>query len=471
MKHFTRKFAYEMSVLFLIAAISAVHYYNNSLDTPLPGFYRLLYIFPILLAAFRYGYKGSILTAIIISMIYSPHILLSLRVGEQAVGELFDIALFFSVSLLAGILTEKKNLKITVLEKELGRYMIMENYSNSIIESIKSGVVVINKDMLITIINQGAKEILNVEGDCIGQSFYEIFACCENMKDKIIKSACENKPEKTQVDISRELGEMNLDISLFPLYYNNTNKGLVIIIEDITELKRLQQHIQRNDKLAALGELSSGIAHEIRNPLAIIKAIEQTMRNELKNNPEAQTELEIIDEEIERANRIVKLLMDFAKPGKSKTGRYSINYILDDVLIIVKKYVEQHQVEMVFEKNQVPDIEGDMDLLKQAFINIIFNAVEAMPHGGTLTLSTCYVEDNHIRIIIQDSGMGISSENLEKIFNPFFTTKEEGTGLGLSIVHRIVDEHCGIINVASKVGQGTTFVVLLPAKKEADASV
>ncbi|MFZ5353719.1 MAG: two-component system sensor histidine kinase NtrB [Bacillota bacterium] len=449
----------------MIITISIVHYTNIFTNTPEHSFIRLLYLIPIILGAYKYGFRGAIIISLVISLIYSPHILLSFDFGINTKNKLFDIVLFFVIGIVSGILVERKNLRIKMMEDDLRKYMIMEKYTNSIIESIKTGVVVVNNDMFITIINQEAKEILGVSEECIGRNFMEVFHCCDNIKDKV-SSSINNNRSVENIDIIVEEYHKDIRMNLYPLTLNSSNKGIVIIIDDITELKKMQQHIQRNDKLAALGELSSGIAHEIRNPLAIIKAIEQTMKKELSDNDDAIRELEIIDEEVERANRIVKSLMTFAKPGKNTVKRDSINMLLDEVILIINKYAIQRNVKIFVSKEAVVWVNMDRELLKQAIINIVFNSVDAMPKGGKLEISARLECDKWLKIIFEDNGIGIEEQNVSNIFNPFFTTKENGTGLGLSIVHRIIEEHKGIINVYSKPGEGTRFEILLPIDKE-----
>lgn len=464
------KLRYKLSILVSIIVISLLHYLTGASDSPVHNFYRLLYYIPIILAAFNFGFRGGVITSLIVCLIYSPYILLSFGAfGWQTVNELLDITLFFAVGTIVGTLVEKKNISLNKLDMELKRYMLLENYTNGIIESIKSGVITVNNDLLVTTINQGAKDILAIKHDCIGQSFNEIFICCESVKSKIIESLNKNIiNDNMEASCLRSDRESTIKISCFPLNLENAKKGLVIIIDDITELKKLELQLQRSEKLAALGELSAGIAHEIRNPLGIIKAIEQTMKNELAANSEAVKELEIIDEEIERANRVVKALMEFGKPSRYEKQLSSINTVIDEVLTITGKYILQHKAEVEFKKAEVPEIPADRGQIKQAFVNIIFNAVQAMPDGGKLTVTTAvndndFVSDNKfVKITFIDTGSGIEEKNLNKIFDPFFTTKDDGTGLGLSIVHRIIEEHKGIINVLSKAGEGTMFEILLP---------
>ena len=194
--------------------------------------------------------------------------------------------------------------------------------------------------------------------------------------------------------------------------------------------------------------------------------IAQTMRVELKDNKEAVEELEIIDEEVERANKVIKSLMEFGRQNKSKKENCSLNLVIDEVLTIVNKYVTQHSVLVELKKSELPYASLDKDELKQAFINIIFNAVDAMKIGGKLVITTDIEKSKWIKISFKDNGTGIEEKDLDKVFNPFFTTKDEGTGLGLPIVHKIIEEHGGIININSKAFEGTTVEVLFPIYQE-----
>lgn len=465
MKRFITRYIFDIIIFLLVVIISLTHYLTNSESIPIHNFIRLLYIIPIILGGFKYGFKGAMLISLVVSLIYSPHILLSVGVGPVTMNELLDIMLFFVVGIIVGTLNEKKSIKNTQLEEELKKYMILEQYTNSIIESIKSGVVVINKDMFITIINQGAIEILGADHDCVDKNFMEVFHCCTDIKFEILTAISEGITTEN-IEVQLDEKQVIVNISIYPLNIYSTNKGLVIIIDDITKLKKLQMQAQRNEKLVALGELSSGIAHEIRNPLAIIKAIEQTMKRELKDDEEAIKELDIIDEEVERANKIVKGLMEFAKPSISEVQLYYLNDIMNEVLLIINTYAIQKNIELEALMLDNVQIVADKEQLKQAFINIIFNAAEAMPMGGIIKVSSIIDNDKWVKLVFEDTGIGIEEENLHKIFNPFFTTKEQGTGLGLSIVHRILEEHGCIINVISDLGKGTKFEIMFPIKRE-----
>lgn len=451
----------------LILLISLLHYFGGPINAPIHRYYRLLYFVPIIFAAFQFGFKGGVISSICISLIYSPFILLSIgKFREQALNELLDIIIFFAIGIITGTLVEKKNIHLTKMEEQLKRHILLESYINRIIESIKSGVIAVNSDLLITIMNEGAKDLLNINPSGIGLNITEVISnpiVC----NKILSAIKENIIyENIEATLEKENSIAVVRINIYPLNIDNQLKGYVIIMDDITELKRLYTQLVRNEKLSALGELSTGIAHEIRNPLGIIKAIEQTMKKELSSDPEAIKELDIIDEEIERANKVVKGLMDFGRPSKHEMMVYTLNSVLDEVLTITNKYINQHNVWVENIREDHSEIIMDKDQIKQAFINIIFNAVQSMPDGGTLTITTSRYNERFVKVIFADTGIGIEQENLERIFNPFFTTKEDGTGLGLSIVQRIIEDHGGMVNVSSKKEEGSKFELLLPVKKE-----
>lgn len=457
-----RKFCYKIIILILIAVITTLHFVTKTQEGPLHQVFKLLYFIPIILASVQFGFKGGTVTSVLISVIYSPQKLLSLGPQGDAIHELLDVFLFVAIGIVTGILVEKKNLAVKSMDSQLNKYIILENYTNSVLESIYLGIIAINNDYFITSINEGAKKILGVANDCIGMNFIEVFSCCKDIED-IIKNAYLNNTPETSIErnLLKENKEVNIKMDIYPLSLSNQNKGLVIIIDDITEMNKMKLQMHRNDKLASVGQLATGIAHEIRNPLAIIKMIEQTMSKELYDNKSMLEELKIIDEEVERANKVIKSLMEFSKPSKNEKGQYSINNIIDDVLVITNKYTSQHKVNVSLIKGDVPEGYYDREQIIQAFVNLILNAVDAMPDGGNIFISTQYKSKEKIRIVFKDTGLGIDEANLEKIFDPFFTTKDEGTGLGLSIISRIIEDHEGVINVKSSTGKGTLFEIFI----------
>lgn len=235
---------------------------------------------------------------------------------------------------------------------------------------------------------------------------------------------------------------------------------------DVVEHKALlEEQLEKSSRLAALGQLVAGVAHEIRNPLGIMKATVQVMKDEFTEQ-EIQEYLAVLNEQVDRQNNIIRELLDYAKPVPPIFQSVKINDILKSLGSFSKLYFQQHKVDAVFALAKEPPlmVNADVEKLKQAFLNIIFNAVEAMPDGGELKVSTALC-DNNVIVEFQDTGRGIPQTDIDKLFDPFFTTKNTGTGLGLATVHKVVEMHGGRIEVNSEVRHGTVFRIFLPVDR------
>jgi two-component system sensor histidine kinase AtoS len=229
------------------------------------------------------------------------------------------------------------------------------------------------------------------------------------------------------------------------------------------DLKKTEARLIRSEKLAALGQLAAGIAHEIRNPLTSINILIHSLTENFPSGDSHREDLKVIEEEINRINEILDRFLRFAKPAPPLLERTDVASIFEETLQLIRPRIEKQLIIILKEFQALPIILMDREQMKQVALNLLLNAVQAMPKGGTLTLRGRNSEDGQwIRISIQDSGMGIPSEDINKLFDPFFTTKEGGVGLGLSITHRIIDQHHGKIEVESTPGEGTLFTVWLP---------
>ncbi|MFQ6043560.1 MAG: nitrogen regulation protein NR(II), partial [Candidatus Poribacteria bacterium] len=241
--------------------------------------------------------------------------------------------------------------------------------------------------------------------------------------------------------------------------------GVVIIFTDLTERKEMEKQILRADKLATLGQLAAGIAHEIRNPLAGISGAAQILKDEI---PKTDLHWEILDEIVEKIKTLENSISDFlrfARPAPLQLSPTDINEVVQSVLFLINKQREMQGVSIVTEyDDSLPIIMADAEQIQQVILNLALNALQAIDEKGGRVLFKTFqtsVPDPQIVVEISDTGVGIPPENLSRIFNPYFTTKGEGTGLGLSIAQRIVEEHGGSISVESEVGKGTTFRVSL----------
>jgi two-component system sensor histidine kinase HydH len=242
-------------------------------------------------------------------------------------------------------------------------------------------------------------------------------------------------------------------------------QGMVVFLRDMGEVKGLQAEVRRSERLAALGRLVAGMAHEIRNPLNSIRGFSQHLKGRFEPGTSEGNALDVIVKEVDRLNRVITDLLDFSRPREPALKAMDLNDVVRSVLDLVGREAANQGVTVVRElKDDGAGIMGDLDGLKQLFLNLFLNALQAMPDGGVLTIRTARVGGRGI-LSLSDTGPGIPEEDQERIFEPFFTTRDTGTGLGLSIVHRIVLDHGAEIRVESKPGSGTSFVVRFPEGK------
>ncbi|MBI3008317.1 MAG: PAS domain-containing sensor histidine kinase [Candidatus Omnitrophica bacterium] len=248
----------------------------------------------------------------------------------------------------------------------------------------------------------------------------------------------------------------------------DTLLGVVVTFKDLARIKHMEEQMRRADRLAALGSLAAGVAHEIRNPLGSVKGLAQLLREDLKEGDPKRGYTDVIVKEIDRLNKVVEELLSFARPEESHVESRAINEIIDDALQLAKHDASQSRIEIIrnYDKD-LPYVSADSKKLQQAFLNIIFNAFHAMKEkGGQLNITTRLYEDpKFVEIRFQDTGPGIAPEHINRLFDPFFTTREDGTGLGLTITHQIIDSHGGRISVRSSPGKGASFSVCLPGER------
>jgi two-component system, NtrC family, sensor histidine kinase HydH len=241
--------------------------------------------------------------------------------------------------------------------------------------------------------------------------------------------------------------------------------GYIILLRDLTEIRGLEIEIERSRRLASIGGLAAGVAHEIRNPLSSIKGFATYFSERYKDVPEDKKTAEVMIQEVERLNRVIGQLLEFARPVNIQKRPISLLTLIDHSVKIIERDAEKKNIRI--DVSGVPDNIGpvsvDSDRMSQVFLNLYLNAIEAMPDGGTLTTEAEIDKDSDtLRIIITDTGRGIKKKDLAYVFDPYFTSKQSGTGLGLSIVHRIIESHNGLVTVESEPGRGTRVTVSLP---------
>jgi signal transduction histidine kinase len=237
-----------------------------------------------------------------------------------------------------------------------------------------------------------------------------------------------------------------------------------MLIERATRQKKLEEQLQQSEKMASIGQMVATIAHEIRNPLGIIRSSGEVLANKENPDPARIRKLAgIIVEEATRLSLILTDFLDFARPRSPAANRLDVREVLSKVKSHLEHEIQSRDIKWFdyYTDGEDPIISGDSDLLYQAFLNITMNAFEAMPEGGTFKV-TVSVQNSYVVVDFEDSGHGISESDISRIFSPFFTTHEMGTGLGLSVVHNIVSSHNGEVNVRSEEGKWSVFSVSLP---------
>jgi signal transduction histidine kinase len=269
----------------------------------------------------------------------------------------------------------------------------------------------------------------------------------------------------THVHLDKEGGEHHVAISCYPLMGPAGLAGAIEISKDITRDIMMQRSLMQQEKLASIGRISAGVAHEINNPLTTVLTTAMLLQEDLTPEDPLYQDLDIIARETLRCRKIVLSLLDFARQGHLKKETLEINPIVAESVALARKQAGFKGIQIThLLADGLPAVLADRNQLQQAFINLLVNAIEATAPGGAIEVATrCDPRRIEIRVVISDTGYGMPSDVQEKIFDPFFTTKESGTGLGLAITHGIIEQHGGRIDVDSTPGQGTTFMIILPA--------
>ena len=354
----------------------------------------------------------------------------------------------------------------------------VKNFMESIIQSIGSGIIITGIRDTVPYINKAGERILGYSKDeLIGKSF-GIFSLRE--KQSMVHSLLNNPDD---LDTRKEGWMRRKDKVEFPVGFTINNHlsvrgetlGKIVIFRDMTNVFKIQEEILRMDRLVSLGKLSSGIAHELRNPLAGIKTTAQALSEEMSKDDSRREYLNRITKEIDRLNDLLKTFFSFAKPQKLNLIDCSVKDVINEIIPFLFKEIADQGVRFVEAYHpQLPKIKVDKNQMYQVFLNLFLNAIQAMPNGGELKIevspTVSYSQDgpsqNFIKIVISDTGKGIPPNIIHRIFDPFFTTKPKGIGLGLSITYQIIKKHGGTIKAESKLEKGTSFIINLPVISE-----
>jgi PAS domain S-box-containing protein len=364
-------------------------------------------------------------------------------------------------------LTDELAAKNLELETSLREKQEAQNYLRTILERLPCGVFVLDERGRPALCNPVAMEVLEQPRGRAGGKRNRPFLKAEMRKYFAASVSADGRTPEVEVPFVRNGIAKTLATSGTPLTdESGKHIGTLHIIRDVTEVKALQEQGKRIERLSAMGEMAVELAHEIRNPLGSIELFASLLVRDLSG--ELRRWAENIRIGIRSLNTIVSNMLQFASPVPPAFSRVNLHEVIQEVLKFTEAIMQQRQVRV--EANleaESPVISGDHELLKQVMLNLIFNAMKAMPSRGSLTIATRNIRpgpgSSHpecLELQIRDTGIGIPSENLNRIFDPFFTTNKNGTGLGLSVVHQIVERHSGHIRVSSQVNCGTTFTIL-----------
>ena len=474
--------------------ITALIYFTGGKES----FFPITYIFSIIGSSMIFYKRGAFFSASFSSLLYGLLLLLQLHHWINPLGQppsydasqifyslIIYMATFYIVAFLSSVISEElKKKKKELIQKQVD-YNQLETFNRNIIQSLDSGLLTIDLSGKINFLNRTAEKILNQNGgELENTSIFDLFPkindVLEQVKKKISKPSSDYQRYETLLT-NPHGKKIYLGFSISPL--TNPEGSLIghtLIFQDITKFKEMEEQMKRGDKMAAVGVLAAGMAHEIRNPLASLSGSIQMLKSELSLDHQQQHLMDITLRESERLNALITDFLLFAQPPQTHKIFYPIEKIIDETIELLLHSPSFHDGIRILRPNNNGDIQAsiDPDQMRQVFWNLFNNAAQAMSNGGEIQvqlrkgnigkgtsfpLSSQLRGKEWVKISITDSGNGIVPEEKEKIFEPFFTTKENGTGLGLSIVHKIIENHNGLIKVESELGRGSTFTIFLPA--------
>ena len=354
----------------------------------------------------------------------------------------------------------------------------MRIYYEDLLGSLQDAVVVVDPGGRIRSVNQAAEELIGLSAHPLNDRPFEQAFPHDRPLQELVRKTLESGRTRTDFDarLTRSDGSQVVVSAVGSLIRDagGEARGVVLALRDQTRIRELEERLSRSDRLAALGTVAAGVAHEIRNPLAGLRGAAQLLEGERDFPPAFKEYTSVIIKEVDRLAAIVETLLSFASPRAPVLRPYNLHQILDSLLFLEQAPLRDRgvSVQRVYDP-QLPEILADPAEIHQLFLNLIRNGVEAMPGGGELTIRTRYERSSQrcgglsVAVAeIVDQGAGFDPEIERHLFTPFFTTKEGGTGLGLAICLRIVEDHGGVMEAASQPGKGSSFRVMLPLAKQ-----
>lgn len=417
--------------------------------------------------------------AVVIGMQYERHVLVGsgalMASGQSPSGSMRGLAwgdllkIFGALLLLAaaGILLFTTFQNWRAITQTFER---VKSLMRNILQSIPTGVLTLDSRGAVTSLNSAAERLLGLRASMVvGRPVDEVLQIAPDL-GAWIRSALSGERLLQETDLSfSEEGDRRVMLRASASELRDESgksDGLVILLRDITEMNRLELQLRRADRLASLGTLAAGVAHEVKNPLHSLSLnlhlLEQEVVAPQPSVGEIKNYLGILYSEVRRIHRIVENFLRFSKPSIPEVKPLDVNVLVERVLSLVAFEAADHgvMIETQFDP-ALASVPGDEGQLAQVFLNLVINALQAMPSGGALAVMTQH-QSGRAEVTVKDTGEGIAREILPHVFDPYFTTRSSGVGLGLAIAHRIVEGHRGTIDVESELGKGTVMIVRLP---------
>lgn len=430
--------------------------------------FLFLYLVNLILGGLVFAKEGAWLLTLWTSMCFSALLIVSPEISGQSL--YFSLTVnniaFVAVTFLSGRLASQLASVGTRLQETHSDLMALQNLNELIVNNITTGIVVVSRTGFVQYFNPPSSRLL--EADHFQQvKIQDILPELQWPWESLI--ADEGVPfERRELRISREAGVVKI-LEVVAARFKDVDgrlKGWLLLFDDRTDQKLLEDTLRQQEKLAAVGQLAAGIAHEIRNPLASISGSIQLMMSQPQNhNDEDMKLMRIVDKEIDRLNGLITEFLEYVRPEKKVNLPVNLNNLVREVVESMQFNPKlRKDIEQKIELKAASEILGNRDKLKQAILNFVINAFQALDKVARprFTVET-HDQEHLVVLIIRDNGCGIKKENLHRIFEPFHTTKPSGTGLGLAVTHKILQAHDARIFVESEEGQGTKFLIEFPA--------
>jgi PAS domain S-box-containing protein len=463
------------TVLVLAAGLILLHYRTGSGSSELHNLYFHLSYFPIILAGFWFGIWGGVLSAAGFVLALLPQIYLVHGFGLiDAPTRYIEFLIYLAVGGGVGFLSsaqqrEKRRYQQTAeqlaessarLEEQYQELRRLERYVESVLNSLSSGVLSLNGEGVITFANSMAHKLLASREELRGKRLSDaVPEFAEVVRERCVppQDVCEWQLPQNGLD------SVLLEINVTPLVdHKGERSGHVVLFSDITERKRLEQDLLAAERLAAVGAMAAGIAHEIKNPLQSIRGTAQVLARETSLPKQKKGLAQMMMEEIDRLNGLVNNFLLFARPREPILIEGDLNHLIDKTIELVRNQGIPADAIQFEPAAELPPVRFDPEQMKQVLLNLIANAIEAGREAAPVCVQT-RVAGNFVTIDVRDRGPGIPESERDKIFTPFYSTKASGTGLGLAISRKIVESHHGRIEFENLADGGCCFTVALPA--------